>query len=148
MRDNRILRVLLIVAIGGGLGFLDYKTKVNHKELEVLDLVSEVLIANQKTSGKFPESLKEAGYGNMGDSILSYQKVSDSEFSLAYLNRDFYIDQNQIYHATNPFIGLKLFIWEKNKFIFEYYYLFLVIFAGILISTFSSVLLKENKKKI
>lgn len=129
MTNNRVLRVFLIVAIGAGLGFLDYKTPVKSKELEVLDLVAEVLVANHLSKGNLPETLKEAGYGNIGNSILNYQKVSDKEFSLAYSHRDFYIDQNRKFHAPNVFLGFKLFIWEKMKLVLEFYYLFIIVFG-------------------
>lgn len=133
MSTHRIFRILLITLVVFALGFLDYKTSVNFQEVQQLSAIGTVLQEQTIQNGGLPETIDGTGALVSTASLLNYQKLSQNEFSLAFKERNFYVDQEGKFHSSNPITAAKLSLWQRFGIQFQFLYLFVFGALGIML---------------
>lgn len=133
MNTNRAFRVLLITLVVFALGFLDYKTSVDFMEVEQLSAIATVLKEQTVKNGGLPATVDGMGSDTLTADRLSYQKLSENEFSLAFKDRNYFIDQDGAFHSPNAVAAAKLSLWQKFGIHFQFLYLFFFGAIGIML---------------
>ncbi len=131
MNMNRPFRVLLITLVVFALGFVDYKTSVDYVEVEQLQAIAAVLREQTIKNGSLPGEVDGLGSDTITADKLVYQKVSENEFSLAFKERNYYVDQDGRYHSPNAVIAAKLSLYQRFGIQFQFLYLFFFGAMGI-----------------